>query len=343
MPLPRRKDWRIGMIGFGEFAQRAHAPDYVAAGWQIVAVAAPNAATQRTARERFGIERTYSDYRELIEDATVEIVDVVTPPAFREEAVLAAADAGKHIIVEKPFGRSIAECERMVQAAEQAGICLAVHQNYRWMKGSFVAHHVVKHGWIGTPFFLGVEVFGRQDQLSKHPFYVNCEDYLTLHWNTHLADLLRYWSGSNACRVAAHTARMNGQNFRSDNLFISRHDFGPGLTGHILHSELLRSSLGGNQCRIDGDEGSIVFDFEGDNVQLQSNKLGPQVFQIDTSNLEWMEALCGSMGDFLLAIEEGREPTVSGRRNLPTISTVIAEIESVKSGGVWVDAQIKES
>jgi len=325
------------MVGFGEFAQRAHAPDYVAAGWPIVAIAVSNPAAQRAAREQFGVERIYSDYRSLIDDEAVEVVDLVTQPTLREEVVLSAASAGKHIIVEKPLGQTTEQCRRMVQAAEQAGIKLAVHQNYRWMKGNFLAHHLVRGGWIGSPFFMSVEIFGRQDELANHSFYSQCEDYLTLHWNTHLADLLRYWSAQDARRVAAFTARMKGQNYRSDGLLISHHDFGSGLTGHIIHSELLRSSLAGNQCRIDGDEGSLVFDFAGENILLESRRLGRGVCRLDTSEMKWMEALCGSMGDFLLAIEEDREPSVSGQRNLATIRTVMAEIESARTGGQWVD------
>jgi predicted dehydrogenase len=336
MPLPRRKDWRIGMVGFGEFARRAHAPDYRAAGWTLAAVAAPSDESRRAAREQFDVARVYSDYRELIEDEAVEVVDVVTQPTLREEVVLAAARAGKHVVVEKPLGRTADECRRMVEAAERAGVLLAVHQNYRWMKGNFLAHHIVRGGWLGAPFFMGIEKFGRQDVAGGRRFYAECEDYLTLHWNTHFADLLRYWSGRDARRVAAHTARMDGQNFRSDGLLVSLHDFGPGLTGHILHSELLRSSVAGDRCRIDGDEGSVVFDFSGEEILLESRRLGRGVCRMDASGMEWAEALCGSMGDFLISIEEGREPAVSGRRNLPTVQTVLAEIESAKSGGRWV-------
>ena len=337
IPLPRRSDWRIGMIGFGEFARRAHAPDYKAVGWPVVAVAASNPEARRVAREDFGIDRVYSDYHALVADEAVEIIDLVTQPALREEVVQAAVQAGKPVIIEKPFGQTAEECQRMVEAAEQAGVPLAIHQNYRWMKGNFLAHYIVRGGWIGSPFFMSVEKFGQQDvNLAGHPFYSRCDDYLTLHWNTHLADLLRYWSGQDARRVAAYTARMGGQNFRSDNLFISLHDFGPGLTGHILHSELLRSSAGGNQCRIDGDQGSVVFDFSGDRILLESRALGQGVRRLDTSGMEWMESLCGSMGDFLLSIEERHEPAVSGRRNLATIQTVLAEVESTKSGGAWV-------
>ena len=337
MPLPKRKDWRIGIVGFGEFAQRAHAPDYKAAGWPVVAVAASNPASRRVAREQFGIERVYSDYHELINDEAVEVIDLVTQPSVREKVVLAAARAGKHVIVEKPLGTTAEECRRMVEAAEAAGVLLAVHQNYRWMKGNFLAHHIVNGGWIGSPFYAGVEKFGRQDESAGHPFYSECEHYLTLHGNTHFADLLRYWTGRDARRVSAYTARMTGQNYRSDNLLISLHDFGPGLTGHILHSELLRSSLSGNRCRIDGDRGSLVFDFSGDEILLESRVLGGEVCRVEASGMEWTEALCGSMGDFLISIEEGRDPSVSGRRNLATVDTVLAEMASVERGGAWVD------
>jgi predicted dehydrogenase len=334
MPLPARKGWRIGMVGFGDFARRAHAPDYQRAGWNLAAVAVRDAESQRAAQEEFGVSRVYSDYHDLINDETVEVIDLVTQPSLREEVVLAAALAGKHIIVEKPFGLSIEQCRRMVEAAETAGVLLAVHQNYRWMKGNFLAHHIVRAGLLGAPCFMSIEKLGRQDERMKHSFYANCEDYLTLHFNTHFADLFRYWSGRNAHRVSTHTARRAGQNFRSDSLLLSRHDFGDDLTGHILHSELLRSSLEGDTCRIDGDEGSLVFDFAGERMVLDSRKLGQPV-RIDTSAMTWREALCGSMGDLLLAIEERREPAISGRDNLITMATVLAEIESAKSAGDW--------
>jgi predicted dehydrogenase len=336
MPLPKRRNWSIGMVGFGDFARRAHAPDYQQAGWKLAAVAVGSKESQEIARTQFGVERVYSDYRELVEDETVEVVDLVTQPSLREEVVMAAAAAGKHIIVEKPFGTSTDECLRMIEAADKAGVLVAVHQNYRWMRGNFLAHHIVRAGMIGSPFFLSIEKFGQQDETRRDSSYANCDNYLTLHWNTHFVDLFRYWSGRDAHRVSTHARRMTGQNFRSDNLLQSLHDFGDGLTGHILHSELLRSSLGGDNCRIDGDEGSLVFDFEGERILLDSRKLGHKIHKIDTSGMVWMEPLCGSMGDFLLAIEEDRPPSVSGRNNLATMNTVLAEMDSAKSGGNWV-------
>jgi len=112
-------------------------------------------------------------------------------------------------------------------------------------------------------------------------------------------------------------------------------DFGEGLTGHILHSELLRSSLAGVQCRIDGHKGSMTFDFAS-NLVLQSTELGKETYTLDTSGLNFISSFAGSMGNFLMALEADTEPMVSGRQNLSTIRTIMAEDKSARAGGEWV-------
>jgi predicted dehydrogenase len=334
LPLPKRKDWGIGMVGFGGIARGAHIPAYNEVGWQVIAIADPDPNARKEAKERFKIERVYENYAELIADDAVEVIDLCTQPTIRQDVVLTAANAGKHLITEKPFGTTIEECTRMVEAAERAKIKIAVHQNYRWMRMNYLAHYIIDEGIIGKPFFASIEIFGRQDvDLAEHPFYSKCDDFLTVQWNNHLADLLRYWTGADAIRVFARTGRMMDQNFNSDNLLIAIADFGNGLTGHILHSELLRSSLGGVQCRIDGDKGSITFDFHS-NLILDIS--GKETCELDLSGSSFVNSHAGSMGDFLIAIEEDKESSVSGKRNLATIKTVIAEDKSAKLGGKWV-------
>ena len=337
LPLPKRKDWRIGIIGFGGIAQGSHAPSYKSVGWPIVAVADPNPEARKIAKEKFGIENTYADYKELLADDSIEIIDLCTQPTLREEVVCAAAEAGKHIIIEKPLAASIKECERMVKAADRAGVKLAVHQNYRWFKSAFLAHHIIERGFIGEPFLASIEIFGCQDtELAGHPFYSKCEDFLTVQWDNHLADLLRYWTGKAPERIFARTGRMKGQNFIGDNMLMVITDFGEGVTGHILHHELLHSSLGGLNCRIDGSKGSILFQLWGE-LQMESELLGEGVRKLDTTGLNYQQSWCGTMGDLLISIEENREPLVSGRRNLTTIKTILAEDESARAGGKWID------
>lgn len=337
IPLPKRKDWRIGVIGFGSIARWAHLGAYKEAGWPVVAVADPDHEARAIATDKHGVASVYEDFHDLIKDDSVEVIDLCTQPTIREEVVRAAAEAGKHVITEKPLAMSIDECLRMIEIAESAGIKLAVHQNYRWMKMNYLAKHIVEKGLIGKPFFADVEILGQQDaNLANHPFYSKCDDFLTVQWDNHLADLLRYWTGRSARRVLARTSRMNGQNFKSDNWLSVIADFGEGLTGHILHTELLRSSLGGTRCRMDGSEGSIVFDFN-DHLELESKVLGEGIYKIEGSQLDFPSSWCGTMGDFLIAVEEDREPQVSARQNLATVRTILAEAESARSESKWID------
>lgn len=69
---------------------------------------------------------------------------------------------------------------------------------------------------------------------------------------------------------------------------------------------------------------------------VQSSILGEEPRTLDASDLNFVSSHGGSMGDFLLAIEQDGEPLVSGRRNLPTIRTILAEDESARLGGRWV-------
>ena len=337
IPLPRRKDWRIGMIGFGGIA-RAHTPAYKAAGCQIVAVADPDPAARQRAKEMTGAERIYEDYRDLIRDDRVEVISLLTHPTLREPVVALAAEARKPIQTEKPLASTVEECDRMVALAQKAGIPFAVSQNRRWAPANFFAHHILRKGLIGRPFYAFIEIHGTQDvRLAQHAFYAKCTDFLTIQWNNHMADLLRYWTGRDAKRVLACTRRMVGQNFVSDNLFMSIADFGEGLTGQIIHSELLRSDLQSRRCRVDGDEGSIVFDLDSPTLRMQSKQLGEGTYLLDAGPLKWASSFCGPMGDLLLSIEEGREPLVSARRNAATIRHILAEDKSVRAGGAWVE------
>jgi predicted dehydrogenase len=337
IPMPHRTDWRIGLVGFGNVAHE-HAPAYTAAGWKITAVADPDPAAREAARRLTGGAGIYDDFPDLVKDDEVEIVSVLTQPTLREPVVAAAAEAGKPILIEKPFATSLEECERMVEIADRAGVPFAVSQNYRWHPAPFYARQIMARGFVGRPYLASIEIHGEQDvTVAPHPFYPKSEDFLTIQWNNHLADLMRYWLDRAPRRVFCCTRRMAGQNFLSDNLLVSVSDFGEGVTGHILHSELLRSSLFATKCRIDGDKGSMVFDLYGDHLELQCHRFGDEVLTLDTSHEKRWTSFAGPMGDLLRSIEEHREPQTSARDNLQTIRHVLAEAKSARAGGIWTE------
>ena len=336
IPRPERNDWRIGVIGYGGIA-RPHTEAYLEAGWNIVAVADPDPEARERAEAAIPGVRTHADYRAVIDDDAVEVVSLLTQPTLRLAAIEAAFAAGKPVLVEKPLANTREECEDIVALADRTGIPIAVSQNYRWNGGSFYARSLVEQGYLGNPYYVGFEIQGNQDvMLRDHPYYAHCEHFLAIQWNIHMADLMRFWLDRDPRRVFTVTRRMQKQNFRSDNLLLSVVDFGEGVTGHVVHSELLRSNLTKLEARIDGDAGSIVFDLYQPRLTLSSERTGPEPKILDLEGARPAHSMSGPMGDLLISIETGREPATSARSNLATIKHVFADIAGIDAGGAWV-------
>lgn len=325
------RPWRLGIIGFGRHAKRAHFPDYMLSGWKVSA-ASSRSQGNRMAAEASGIDRVYSDYRQLLEDQNVEVVSLLTQPELREEAVRAAIDSGKPVIMEKPAALSLLEGERMASLSSLSKVPVAVNLNYRWMAGNFLAARIVELGLLGEIRHFVIENFGRQDELlASHEYYASCADFLTVHWGVHFADLQSHLLKRPPKRVVAHTSRGSDQCFESDNFFSAIFDFGPTLTGVVTHSQLIGSSLVGNRCRIDGDAGSLIYDFAGKEMLLSCREY-PSGVRIDTAGCSFPESICGSTGEFLLALEEGRESVLSIQQHLPVMRVLDAQVRSVKLG-----------
>ena len=117
---------RVGVIGSGGIFRSLHAPYYEMTDLaEIVAVADVNESSAREVASKFNAD-AYADYRDLLRRDDVDAVDVCTHPAPHMEITVAAAEAGKHILVEKPMCRTVAEADRMIEAAEKAGVMLQV-------------------------------------------------------------------------------------------------------------------------------------------------------------------------------------------------------------------------
>jgi predicted dehydrogenase len=285
IPLPQKRDWRIGIVGFGGISS-AHVPAYQEAGWSIIAVADPSEAAQARAGQALPQVQVYSDYRQLLEEASVDVVSVLTQPDLRLPVVEAAAKFGRPLLIEKPLANTLEEAQQIVEIGEEHALPIAVSQNYRWAGSNFFARQLIEQGYIGEVHFASIEIFGTQDRdLEGHEFYSQCSDFLTVQWNTHLADLLQFWTDAVPQRRWTVTRRSAGQRFKSDNLLVSVVDFGTGLTGHILHSELVRSGATGAMCRIDGSAGSIVFPMSGDYLEIYAAKLDGEAARFDLKPL----------------------------------------------------------
>ena len=148
----------IGLVG-GGFMAKAHSlayagmpmffwpPPAVPYRYMVAEVSRDRAAE---AAARFGYEKYVDDWRELVEDPRVDVVDIATPNDLHAEVAIAAADAGKHVISEKPLARSSAEAESMLRAVEKAGVVHMVAFNYRRTPAVALAKQFIDSGVIGS-------------------------------------------------------------------------------------------------------------------------------------------------------------------------------------------------
>ena len=122
---PCLRSWYgIGIIG-SQFEADIHAAS-IAMGrlGKAVAVASPTPGHAEELAQRYGIERGYTDYNEMLKDPSIEMVTVAAPNYLHCEIALNAVAAGKHVVMEKPMAMTVAECDRMNEAADRNGVHL---------------------------------------------------------------------------------------------------------------------------------------------------------------------------------------------------------------------------
>ena len=155
MPQP----FNIGMIGYG-FMGRAHSNAYCKVGnffdleYQPVlkAVCARNEENVQAFADNWGYESIETDWRKLLERDDIDAVDICVPNNLHREIALAAAQAGKAILCEKPLAMNTAEGEEMCQAVEEAGVANMVWYNYRRVPAVTLAKQLIDEGRLGRIF-----------------------------------------------------------------------------------------------------------------------------------------------------------------------------------------------
>jgi predicted dehydrogenase len=113
-----------GVIATGGIAQAVTADMLKVEGVTVLAVSSRDKSRAHAFAERFGIERAYGDYHDLLADPDVDVVYVATPHGQHKEVTLAALDAGKHVLCEKAFALTVADAEEMIERARSKNLFL---------------------------------------------------------------------------------------------------------------------------------------------------------------------------------------------------------------------------
>ena len=143
----------VGLIGYGAIA-RAHAESVIATAGLSVAAVCDVSDERRQAAARELSVRTHARVEDLLDDPEVGLVIVGTPPSIHADAVVAALEAGKHVVCEKPFAIHVRDVDRMIDTATARDRVLTVYQGRRWDPDYLALREVVRSGRIGEAFYM---------------------------------------------------------------------------------------------------------------------------------------------------------------------------------------------
>src|SRR5215216_3335392 len=143
---------RWGVMGAAAIAIDKVIPAMQKGQWtQVTAIASRDAMKARAAADRLGIPRSYGSYEELLEDSGIEAVYNPLPNHLHVPWSIRAAEAGKHVLCEKPIGLTAAEAEPLIEIRDRAGVgiqeAFMVRTHPQWI----AARDIVRSGRIGEP------------------------------------------------------------------------------------------------------------------------------------------------------------------------------------------------
>ena len=153
--------YRVGIIGCGGITERRHGPTWSEMKAKATIVALSDVSEERLSLmgEKLNVteEHRYIDYQQMLSKEKLDIVDIATPHGFHEELAVAAAEAGAHVVLEKPIARTVHEADRMIAAAAKKNVKLAVAHNQLFTPACRETVRIISEGVIGEPFLIRTE------------------------------------------------------------------------------------------------------------------------------------------------------------------------------------------
>jgi predicted dehydrogenase len=140
---------RVAIVGCGRISDLHQLGYRGREDARIVAVCDTNKAHAKKKAKEWGVEKVYTDYQQVLADKEVDLVELLTPHHLHCAMTVQAAQAGKHISVQKPMALSAAEADQMIAAANQAGVVMRVYETFAYYAPAVRAKQMIEAGEIG--------------------------------------------------------------------------------------------------------------------------------------------------------------------------------------------------
>jgi predicted dehydrogenase len=157
------RPFKVGFIGAGGIAGAHMKYLKQIGGTEIIAAADISGPNLDKVRSEYNVRRTYTDYKDMLKKETeLDAISVCTPNGLHAENTIAALEAGKHVMVEKPMGMNSKECQQMIDAAKRAGRQLIVGFQYRFAPQTTIIHKQIASGAFGKIFYVRCQALRRR-------------------------------------------------------------------------------------------------------------------------------------------------------------------------------------
>ena len=341
--LPRDKSTGIGCIGAGFIMADCHLVAYRQAGFNPVAIAARRREQAESVAARHRIPNIYSDYRELLANPTVEVVDIAVPPDLQLQVIRDVVQYAGHIrgvLAQKPLGVNYSQAVEIVRLCREAGILLSVNQNMRYDQSVRAAHSLLTRGDLGLPVLATIDMRAIPHWMP----WQQQQGWVTLRiMSIHHLDTFRFWFGD-PIRVFASVRPDPRTRFaHEDGICLYILEYADGLRAMACDdvwagpsNEGAASDIG-IRWRIEGTTGMArgtigwpSYPNRTPSTLDFTTTASPQWHQPRWNEVWFPDAFVGPMAQLLCALEEKATPEISGDDNLKTMALVEACYLSAK-------------
>ena len=329
---------RTAIIGAGLMCRRRAPVVNESKDSQLMVIASKQFEDAQKMALQFGCEAVET-WQEAISRKDVDAVIVCTPPGVHAEISIAAMQAGKHVLCEKPLTRTVAESEEMLKVEKEMGVILKCGFNHRHHSAIEQGKKLLDSGVLGTPLFARCiyGICGRpeyQNEWRADPRQAAGGQFIEQ--GTHAIDLFRWFLGD-LIEVTCMTSRLyfKDQSLDEGGMAIFRSKSGATASIHTSLTQWKNRF----QFEIFGEDGYIVIDGLGASYGVQKLSFGNRDFsgpfadhvtEFRRGDISWKAEWI----EFLSAIKEKREPIGNGNDGLEAMKLGLAAYEAERTGKV---------
>jgi predicted dehydrogenase len=321
----------IGILGAGRMGD-SHAWGYAQfEGAKVKAIADFDETRAKAFAEKNNTDWV-TDYKQLLERKDIQAIDICLPHTLHHDAVIAAAAAGKHILCEKPVEVTISRMRSMLKTCQDNKVTFMPGHTHRFYPENILAKKLIAEGKIGTPIMVQdtITMLGMQEGCPRWMGnYEMAGGGILLNNGVHSIDRIRYWLGAELETVFARCGRyaldLEERVEDQGTLFITL-DNGSFATSQV--SWITPKPLGSCFARIQGTKG--ILDVPAWGEPLKFTGLYDKESEVIPVKSEY--GIVTELKEFVAAIREEREPSVTINDGFMAVSGILAAYESSKTG-----------